>query len=212
VCPTGIDIRDGLQMECIGCAQCIDACDAVMDKLERPRHLIGYTSKDQLAGKPRRLRRPRMIVYPVLLAVVGSLFAWNLATRASSEVAALRGQGPSFVALPDGRVAAQVRLKIENESDVPRHYVISLADAPDAALKSPLAVWEIRARHAQEIPLFVEAKAATFHHGQRRVHLRVFDDQGFERWVAVTLLGPAEADEPAGAHREHNDDHEEQVR
>ena len=49
-CPTGIDIRDGLQMECVGCAQCIDACDAVMAKLQRPRHLIRYTSQDELAG------------------------------------------------------------------------------------------------------------------------------------------------------------------
>jgi len=191
VCPTGIDIRDGLQMECIGCAQCIDACDAVMDKLRRPRHLIGYTSQDQLAGKPRRLWRPRMIVYPALLAAVGTLFAVSIATRASSEVTTLRGDGPSFVALPGGRVAAQVRLKIENATDASRHYVVSLAGAPDAALKSPLAVWEIAAHHAHEIPLFVEADAATFTHGTRRVHLRIFDDEGFERIVAVTLLGPA---------------------
>jgi cytochrome c oxidase accessory protein FixG len=194
-CPTGIDIRDGLQMECIGCAQCIDACDTVMDKLHRPRHLISYTSQDQLAGQPRRLWRPRMIVYPALLAIAGSLLAVTIATRATSEVTTLRGSGPSFVVLPGGRVAAQVQLKIENETDAPRHYVVSLADAPDAELKSPLAVWEIAAHHAHEIPLFVEAQAATFTRGERRVHLRVFDDEGFARIVAVTLLGPA----PGGA-------------
>ena len=66
VCPTGIDIRDGLQMECIGCAQCADACDTVMTKLRRPGHLIGYTSKAALAGAPTRLLRPRMIAYPSL--------------------------------------------------------------------------------------------------------------------------------------------------
>ncbi|HEU4734763.1 MAG TPA: cytochrome c oxidase accessory protein CcoG [Kofleriaceae bacterium] len=204
VCPTGIDIRDGLQMECIGCAQCSDACDAVMDKLHRPRHLIGYTSQDQLAGKPRHLLRPRMIIYPALLAVVASLLVWSVVSRSPAEVTSLRGQGPSFVALPDGRIAAQVRIKIENETDAPRRYVISLADAPDATLKSPLAVWEIRPHHAQEIPLFVEAAAATFHHGERRVHLRIFDDQGFERIVATTLLGPAES---ADDHDEHDDEH-----
>jgi cytochrome c oxidase accessory protein FixG len=190
VCPTGIDIRDGLQMECIGCAQCIDACDAVMDKLHRPRHLIGYTSQDQLAGKPRRLWRPRMIVYPALLAVVGGLFVWSVATRAISEVTALRNNGPSFVMLPDGRIASQVRIKIENSDDVPRRYAISLAGAPDAKLKSPLAVWEIRPHHAQDIPLFVEVSASTFVRGERRVDLRIFDDQGFERQIRVTLLGP----------------------
>jgi cytochrome c oxidase accessory protein FixG len=202
VCPTGIDIRDGLQMECVGCAQCIDACDAVMDKLHRPRHLIGYTSQDQLAGKPRRLLRPRMIVYPVLLAIVGTLFAVSVATRADSEVTALRNTGPSFMTLPDGRIASQVRIKIENETDAPRHYSITLAGAADATLKSPLAVWEVRPHHAQEIPLFVEVRAATFHHGERRVHLRIFDDEGFERIVTTTLLGPAgtEAPDAARAH------------
>ncbi|HEX7837107.1 MAG TPA: cytochrome c oxidase accessory protein CcoG [Kofleriaceae bacterium] len=193
VCPTGIDIRDGLQMECVGCAQCIDACDAVMDKLHRPRHLIGYTSQDQLAGVPRRLFRPRLVVYPALLAVVGSLLVWGIATRAPSEVTALRNDGPSFVVLPGGRIASAVRLKIENETDAPRRYAISLADAPDAALKSPLVIWEIKPHHAQAIPLFVEAAAATFHGGKRRVHLRIFDDQGFERIVATTLLGPEDA-------------------
>ncbi|TMQ13155.1 MAG: cytochrome c oxidase accessory protein CcoG [Deltaproteobacteria bacterium] len=197
VCPTGIDIRDGLQMECVGCAQCIDACDAVMDKLHRPRHLIGYTSQDQLAGVPRKLLRPRLVVYPALLAIVGSLFVWAVASRATSEVTALRNDGPSFVTLPDGRIASAVQLKIENESDEPRHYVISLAGSPDAVLKSPLAVWEIRPHHAQPIPLYVEAAASTFHHGERRVHLRIFDDQQFERIVTVTLLGPdgGEADD-----------------
>lgn len=190
VCPTGIDIRDGLQMECIGCAQCIDACDTVMDKLHRPRHLIGYTSQEQLAGKPRRLLRPRMIVYPSLLAVVGSLLIWSVVGRATAEVTALRNDGPSFMVLPSGRIASQVRLKIENETAELRRYVVSLADAPDAALKSALAVWEIKPHRAAEIPLFVEADRATFARGQRRIHLRVFDDQGFARIVAITLLGP----------------------
>jgi cytochrome c oxidase accessory protein FixG len=190
VCPTGIDIRDGLQMECVGCAQCIDACDAVMDKLHRPLRLIGYTSQDELAGKARRLLRPRMIVYPSLLAIVGSLLVWSVVTRTSAEVTTLRNDGPSFVMLPDGRIASQVRLKIENETAEPRHYVVSLADAPDAALKSALAVWEIKPHRAAEIPMFVEADPATFTRGQRRIHLRVFDDQGFARIVAITLLGP----------------------
>jgi cytochrome c oxidase accessory protein FixG len=197
VCPTGIDIRDGLQMECLGCAQCIDACDAVMDKLSRPRHLIGYTSKAQLAGAPRRLLRPRLIVYPALLAVVSSLLVWSIVGRATAEVTTLRGDGPSFVSLPGGRIAAQVRIKIENATAEPRHYVVSLAGAPDAALKSPLAIWKIKAHHAQEIPLFVEAAAATFTRGQRKVYLRVNDDHGFERMVPITLLGPVDNGAPA---------------
>jgi cytochrome c oxidase accessory protein FixG len=200
VCPTGIDIREGLQMECIGCAQCIDACDAVMDKLQRPRHLIGYTSQDQLAGKPRRLLRPRMIVYPSLLAIVASLLVWSVLGRAPAEVTTLRNDGPSFLVLPDGRIASQVRLKIENDTDELRRYAVSLYHVKDAVLKSALAVWEVKPHRAQEIPLLVEADAATFTRGQRRVHLHVFDDQGFARIVPITLLGPVGA-EPDGGSR-----------
>jgi cytochrome c oxidase accessory protein FixG len=203
VCPTGIDIRDGLQMECIGCAQCIDACDAVMDKLQRPRHLIGYTSQDQLAGKPRRLLRPRMIVYPSLLAIVGSLLVWSIVARAPAEVTTLRNDGPSFIVLPDGRIASQVRLKIENETAELHRYVVSLYQTKDAVLKSALPFWEVKPHRAQEIPLFVEADAGTFTRGQRRVYLHVFDDRGFARIVPITLLGPmgAAPHTPAGGSR-----------
>jgi len=187
-------------MECIGCAQCIDACDQVMDKLHRPRNLIGYTSKDELAGQPRRLLRPRMIVYPSLLLVVGSLLVASLVWRAPAEVTALRIDGPSFLTLPDGRIASQVRLKIENATPGVRHYVVTLAGAADARLKSALAVWEIQPHHTQHIPLLVEAAADTFTRGERRVGLRVFDDEGFERIVTVTLLGPTgTSDQPGSA-------------
>ena len=198
VCPTGIDIRHGLQMECVGCAQCIDACDAVMDKLGRARGLIGYTSQDQLAGKPRKLMRPRMVIYPILLAAVATAFGVSLIDRAPAEVTALRAEGDSFVRLPDGRIASQVRFKIENETDEPRGYAISLAGAPDAALKSALAVWQIKPHKSQAIPLFVEVSANSFVHGERPIYLRVFDDRGFERIMTVTLLGPAEAEPATG--------------
>jgi len=198
VCPTGIDIRNGLQMECIGCAQCVDACDAVMDKLHRPRHLIGYTSKEQLEGKPRRFMRPRMIVYPSLLALVSSLLVWSVVARPTSEVNALRSSGPSFMTLPGGKIASQIRLKIENETSEPRRYVVSLVGAADAVLNSPLAAWDIKPHRAQEIPLFIEASAATYVRGERRVQLRIDDDSGFERIVRVTLLGPAGSAAPEG--------------
>src|SRR5690606_38137355 len=61
VCPTGIDIRNGLQLECIGCAACIDACDDIMTKIDRPKGLVRYDSLNGLTGKKRRIIRPRVI-------------------------------------------------------------------------------------------------------------------------------------------------------
>jgi len=86
VCPTGIDIRDGLQYECIGCGLCIDACNGVMDKLKRPRNLIGYYTGNQLEGRPEPRRRPRLVGYAsafgIMLLVLGFVFV----TRGSIEL------------------------------------------------------------------------------------------------------------------------------
>lgn len=98
VCPTGIDIRNGLQMDCVGCARCIDACDEIMDRLGRPRGLVRYDSLRGLSNEPRRLLRPRLLLY-LALGVAG-LFASSLAlaTRHGYEANLLRLQGaPPFV-------------------------------------------------------------------------------------------------------------------
>jgi len=190
VCPTGIDIRDGLQMECIGCAQCVDACDDVMVKIGKPKKLIGYTSQDELAGKPRKLLRPRTFIYPVLLVVVASLLVWGTGGREVTKIWIERIQGPSFVELPDGTISSQARIKVENESDEPRSYSIDLSKTPDAVLRAPQLTWQLKARSSMEIPLFVDVPRASFVHGQRKAYLRVHDDRGFARIVTLTLLGP----------------------
>ncbi len=189
-CPTGIDIRDGLQMECIGCAQCIDACDTVMDKLKKPRHLIGYTSQDILAGKPKKLLRVRTIAYPALLVIVAGLLVWGVQSRESTKVWVDRIHGQAFVELPDGGISSQIRLKLENESDDVRHYSISLYQATDTKLRAGALVFEVKGRKSIEVPLFVDAPRATFVGGKRRATLRVADDRGFARLLEVTLLGP----------------------
>jgi cytochrome c oxidase accessory protein FixG len=190
VCPTGIDIRDGLQMECIGCAQCIDACDTVMDKLHKPRHLIGYTSKDQLAGKPRQVLRVRTLIYPILLAVVTTLLVINVGGRDATKIWVDRVSGPSFVELPDGTISSAARIKLENDSDEDRTYNLGLSRAPDAKLRAGQLTWKVRSRHSVEIPLYVDVARSSFVHGERKVEIRIGADDGFARVVEVTLLGP----------------------
>jgi len=188
-CPTGIDIREGLQMECIGCAQCIDACDAVMDKLEQPRHLIGYTSRDLLAGLPRRVVRARTAIYPVLLVVALGLLVWGTASRDSTKIWVDRIQGATFVTLPDGTISSQLRLKLENEADGSRHYIVTLVGAPGATLRGA-TVFEVRARHAFELSLFVDGARTSFLRGKRTVTVRITDDHGVAQDVTATLFGP----------------------
>jgi len=190
-CPTGIDIREGLQMECIACAQCIDACDAIMGRLDRPTGLIRYTSQEQLAGGARHLMRVRTLIYPALLAVVlGGFLYLLLASRPTAEVVVLRGEGAPFSVLPDGRVSTPVRLKIENRTDTGHRYRIELTDAPDAQLIIPLAELPVAARASTVAPFFVLSFADSFEAGERRVTVRVHDERGLVAERVATLLGP----------------------
>lgn len=190
VCPTGIDIRDGLQMECIGCTQCIDACDTVMDKLQKPRGLIRYTSQDRLAGLPGKLLRARTMIYPAILATVVAILVIATTTRPTTTVWIDRHQGPSFIALPDGKVASQIRIKLENATDAQRHYTIALRGAPDATLRGEQDL-SLAPRKSLAITLFADVAPTTFVHGRRVVKVAIADGAGFEKVLDVTLLGPA---------------------
>src|SRR5690554_3638575 len=126
VCPTGIDIRDGLQYECIGCALCIDACDEVMDKMNYPRGLIRYTTENELEGKTSKLLRPRTFGYgAVLLLMIGAVI-FTVATRVPAKMDVLRDRGALFSFNGEGRVENSCTVKIQNMSEVPQTFELSV--------------------------------------------------------------------------------------
>lgn len=101
VCPTGIDIRRGLQMECIGCTACIDACDEVMEKIGKPKGLIRYATGNSLKGIRSRVLRPRVVIYSVILVIVLSLLAINVSRREDIVVTILRAQDTPYQIIRD---------------------------------------------------------------------------------------------------------------
>jgi len=110
VCPTGIDIRDGAQLECIMCGLCIDACDTVMTKVGRPTGLIAYDTDINIArhaeGKPPiyRLVRPRTLVYAGLIVLVATVMLYTLLTRHALDISVRHDRNPLFVTLSDGSI------------------------------------------------------------------------------------------------------------
>ncbi|MCG8442127.1 MAG: cytochrome c oxidase accessory protein CcoG [Caulobacterales bacterium] len=137
VCPMGIDIRDGDQLECINCALCIDACDDIMDKVGRPRGLIAYDSGENVtrreAGGANRFRpvRPRTIFYAVALTVVTGVMLFGLLTRTTLDVNVLRDRNPNVVILSDGSARNGYTVKILNKANAERDFRL-LIDGPDA--------------------------------------------------------------------------------
>ncbi len=129
VCPTGIDIRQGLQMECIACTACIDACDDVMTKLKRPTGLVRYASLRELNGGQTRFLRPRTILYAALL-VIGLVVATVSVLRVQSAAFKLsRPPQTELYALSEASVANVFRAKIQNKDEVPRRFFISAESA-----------------------------------------------------------------------------------
>jgi cytochrome c oxidase accessory protein FixG len=136
VCPMGIDIRDGMQLECIGCGLCIDACNDVMAKVGRPANLITYDSERnsglRAAGDPPTLRllRPRTLLYTGILALVAVVMLGALLLRADTGVNILPDRNPLFVRLSDGSIRNGYTLKILNKSHEPRDYRLAVEGAP----------------------------------------------------------------------------------
>lgn len=116
VCPTGIDIRNGTQLECINCTACMDACDTVMDKIKRPRGLIRYDSENNIANKTKKIFTARVIAYLGVLAVLITLFSFLLASRTDVEAIILRTPGQLFQKVDDNTFSNVYNYKMVNKT------------------------------------------------------------------------------------------------
>jgi cytochrome c oxidase accessory protein FixG len=116
VCPTGIDIRNGTQMECVNCTACIDACDEVMDRLHLPRGLIRYASVNGIETGKKLSVTPRLIGYCAILLVLAGALAALLLTRSPVDTSLLRAPGAMFQQTPEGRISNLYLLKLTNKT------------------------------------------------------------------------------------------------
>src|SRR5690606_20324018 len=130
VCPTGIDIRNGLQYECIACGACIDACDDVMDKMGFEPGLIRYPTQNAIDGAPVRVMRPRIIVYGALLLALCAAWAWGVGARSDLIVEVLRDRNTMYRDTGDG-IENTYMLKLVNKSDADRQFTIAVESATD---------------------------------------------------------------------------------
>jgi cytochrome c oxidase accessory protein FixG len=116
VCPTGIDIRNGTQMECVQCTACIDACDRVMERIGRPRGLIRYASLNGIERGDRLPFTPRLAGYMVLLLGLVGVWVFLVFTRSDVETTLLRAPGALFQQMPDGHFSNLYTVKVVNKT------------------------------------------------------------------------------------------------
>jgi cytochrome c oxidase accessory protein FixG len=189
-CPTGTDIRRGLQPECIGTAQCIDACEEVMIGQGKPIGLINYTSEREQTGGARRLWRARNIAYVGLMTAAWCTFLALLLTRGDALVEVLRGGREPYRLLTTGEVANQQRVRITNQRPEAQRFTIEVLSPASAKLvvsESPMA---LEANQVATFNAVVTVPRGSFDDGQAPIRYLVRSDRGFRKEVDFILLGP----------------------
>ncbi|WP_243047907.1 4Fe-4S dicluster domain-containing protein [Dyella sp. RRB7] len=192
VCPTGIDIRNGLQYECIACGACIDACDAVMNKVGYPKGLIRYTTQNHIDGKPARVLRPRILVYGcLLLAFIGG-WIYGVTHRSPLIAEVLRDRNAMYSQASDGGIENSYTLKLVNKDQQPHHFVIevSSADMPGISLRDGSRAIEAQGGEVVSVPVTVSASSEVS--GRHDVQFKVRGvDVDAQATVNSSFFGPS---------------------
>ncbi len=191
-CPTGIDIREGLQMECINCTQCIDACNIVMKKIGRPPNLIRYSSQARDQGGKGGLLRARTAIYPLLLAgIITAFFSVFLASKTFDAVL-LREPGNPFTITDAGQVRNLLKLKLTNRSDETMRFTTSVLEPAVAQLELQEDSIELPPRETKTFHISALAPRDIFKLGRANLQIKVENKKEISRSINFTLLGPSD--------------------
>jgi len=192
VCPTGIDIRNGLQMECVGCAACVDACDEIMEKVGRPAGLVRYDSLNGLEGKPKHVRRPRLLFYAGIatLWLIGSVFAF--AQSADFEANVLRSEGAPFF-VSDGHIRNSLRIHLVNKTGSKQ--VFSIEPELDSGIEYiiPQKRIALESLGSTYVPVLAVLPAEQMRHGLKvklTIAMEGRTDRKSSRIVEAPFVGP----------------------
>ena len=190
VCPTGIDIRNGLQYECIACGACIDACDGVMDRMGYSRGLIRFATQNAIEGKPVRIVRPRIVIYGLLLLVF--CIGWGIGVTHRSPLIAevLRDRNALYRPGADGRIENDYTLRLVNKDGLARHYRVTVESDAGIALNGGALEAPAAAEEVLTLPLSLAASAGV--HGRHAVTFVVESTDGsIRKTVESSFFAPA---------------------
>lgn len=179
VCPTGIDIRNGTQMECVNCTACIDACDEVMIKVDRPVGLIRYASENSIKQGFQKLFTGRVKGYTFLLMLLVAAFISLIATREDLEGTITRFPGMTYQARPDGKVSNLYNITLINKTFEPQSVtIVSMADGMEVEIVGDTN-WVLEPQTKFEGRFFLVKEQSDVKVPQEKVHL-VLSAEGVE--------------------------------
>jgi len=190
VCPTGIDIRNGTQLECVNCTACIDACDEMMEAVNLPTGLIRYTSEEQIQTRDPFKLSTRAKAYTIVLAVLVGILTTLLVTRTEVEATILRTPGMIYQTNEDGTISNLYNYKIINKTNYDLEFTLKPLDE-NYKIKMIGRVPELKKQEVAEGAFFLSAPPEDFEMGSLKTKLGIFSSEGeMIEEVKIKMAGP----------------------
>jgi cytochrome c oxidase accessory protein FixG len=192
VCPTGIDIRDGLQYQCIACAACVDACDRVMDQMGYDKGLIRYTTESTVAGERPHILRPRVIIYAAVLLALMAAVGIGIAGRTPLALDVIRDRNTLYRETSEGLVENVYTLKLINMDDEAHRYEIHVAGIEGLELDLEQREIPVTAHEVLSVSARVRADPYSLERASSSITftLRSLDDTSVRVEEEARFLGP----------------------
>jgi len=189
VCPTGIDIRKGTQLECINCTACIDVCDEVMDKINKPHNLIGYFSENMIHKQEKPSFNLRMKAYTVVILALVSVLGYFVLTRSDLDVTIMRNANTLYQQQPGGYISNIYNAEFINKTDQRKRFVLR-ADDPAITIKYIQAPGVMEKEGSVKAVFLVIIPAAKLRSFETDIHLQLLVGNKIVKTVDAEFVGP----------------------
>ena len=190
VCPTGIDIRNGTQLECVNCTACIDACDAIMISINRKTGLIRFASENNINAGEKVKFSKRIKAYSAVLLLLICFLAFLLITRTDVDAVLMRTAGMTYTSLPDGRISNLYNLKLINKThnDIPLTIKIEDGKGEIQIINPNNSI--VKKEDYSTIQFFIILNRNDLKNWKTEIELGLYDKKGKIKSVEASFIGP----------------------
>ncbi len=190
VCPTGIDIRNGTQLECVNCTACIDACDAIMTSIDKPKGLIRYASENSIKDGVQLKFTNRIKSYTAILSLLIALLVFLMVSRTDLDATLMRTAGMTYTSLPDGRISNLYNLKLANKTheDIPVSLKLENLPGEIQLIDNPHPV--IKKEDYITLQFFVKLNRKDVKNWETPVVIGLYDSTKKIKTITAKFIGP----------------------
>jgi len=190
VCPTGIDIRNGTQLECVNCTGCIDACNNIMKKTNRPEGLIRYTSENRLLGAKKQKITGRLVIYTAVLTLLLSLSISLLTARTKIEATILRASGSLYYETENNTIRNLYTAKLTNKSFEKTPIIFRLKAPPNGSLSMVAGEIILESEQITESVFYVDFPENQLHGTSIMIIIEIVSGEVIIDEITTSFMGP----------------------